>query len=59
MAPDDPPASEKTAAEKLAEALARKRSAAGGESRAPGPRSSERADAARSASKSRPALRKG
>ena len=59
MAEDDTSSPDKTAAEKLAEALARKRSAGGGASRAPGPRSSERADAARSASKSRPALRKG
>ena len=58
MADDDTPSPDKTPAEKLAEAVARKRSAGGGGGRAPGPRSSERADAARSASKSRPALRK-
>ncbi len=59
MATDDSDAPEKTAAEKLVDALARKRSAGGDKGRAPGPRSSERADAARSASKSRPAPRKG
>ena len=50
----------KSASQKLAELVARRKAAVGSSQNGiPGPQTSERAAAARSASKSKPALRKG
>lgn len=58
--PSDPAAPPKSASEKLAELVARKAAAAGGYGQgSQGRRETERAAAARAASKSKPALRKG
>lgn len=58
--PSDPAAPPKSATEKLAELVAKKAAAGGGYGQgAQGRKQTERAAAARAASKSKPALRKG
>jgi hypothetical protein len=58
--PEDTPPAQKSATEVLAELVARRKAAASsGAPGALGRRQSERAAAARSASKSKPAMRKG
>ena len=61
MTSDDTAPSRKTPAEKLAQIVAQRKATAAerGGGGVPGQRASERAAAARSASKSKPALRKG
>ena len=61
LAADTDARAPKSASQKLAELVARRKAAGGrsGQDGVPGPQRSERAAAARSASKSKPALRKG